>query len=59
LIVRQNLSRGEITTPKNHRKREVALGDVVLDMLKQHRHLRGESVFARADGSRMTKGEAK
>jgi integrase len=59
LLVRQNIARGQITTPKNHRKREVPLGDLVLATLRAHRHLRSECVFAKADGARMTKGEAK
>jgi integrase len=59
LLVRQNLSRGELTTPKNHRKREVPLGDMVLTTLRAHRHLRGEYVFVKPTGERMTKDEAK
>ena len=36
-----------------------ALGELVLTTLKAHRHLRGETVFAKADGERLIKGGAK
>ena len=56
LVVSRNLSRGKITTPKNGRTREILLGDDVLASLKRHRHLRGDVVFCKADGSMFTKG---
>ena len=59
LVVSRNLSRGEITTPKNGKTREIPLGDDVLASLKRHRHLRGEVVFCQADGRMLTKGETK
>jgi integrase len=52
LVVSRNLSRGEITTPKNGKTREIPLGDDVLAALKRH-------VFSKADGSMFTKGECK
>lgn len=48
-----------MTTPKNGKTREIPLGDDVLASLKRHRHLRGEVVFCKADGSMFTKGESK
>jgi hypothetical protein len=59
LVVSRNLSRGEITTPKNGKTREIPLGDDVLAALKRHRHLRGDVVFCQEDGSMFTKGETK
>jgi integrase len=59
LVVSRNLSRGEITTPTNGKTREIPLGDDVLAALKRHRHLRGELVFCKADGTMFTKGESK
>lgn len=59
LVVSRNLSRGEITTPKNGKTREIPLGDDVLAALKRHRHLRGDLVFSKPDGSMLTKGECK
>ena len=59
LVVSRNLSRGEITTPKSGKSREIPLGDDVLASLRRHRHLRGEFVFCKADGSMLTKGETK
>ena len=59
LVVSRNLSRGEITTPKNGKTREIPLGDDVLSALKRHRHLRGDVVFCTPAGSMFTKGESK
>jgi integrase len=59
LVVSRNLSRGEITTPKNGKTREIPLGDDVLAALKGHRHLRGDVVFSKPDGIMLTKGESK
>ena len=59
LVVSRNLSRGEITTPKNGKTREIPLGDDVLASLKRQRHLRGDLVFCKPDGSMLTKGECK
>ena len=59
LVVSRNLSRGEITTPKNGKTREIPLGDDVLAALKRHRHLRGEVVFCQPDGRMLTKGETR
>ncbi len=59
LVDSRNLSRGEITTPKNGKTREIPLGDDVLASLKRQRHLRGDLVFCKPDGSMLTKGECK
>jgi integrase len=45
LLVRQNLVRGVIGTPKNGKSREVPLSAATVAMLKSHRHLRGPLVF--------------
>ena len=59
LVVSRNLSRGEITTPKNGKTREIPLGDDVLAELKRHRHLRGDFVFCKASSEMFTKGDCK
>jgi integrase len=59
LIVRQNLSRGRLTTPKNGRERQVPLSDDLVKCLKAHRHLRGELLFCHRDGSSLNRGETK
>jgi integrase len=59
LLVRQNVVRGKIGTPKSGKPREIALGDEVRAALKSHRHLRGPLVFCDVDGHMLTKGELK
>jgi integrase len=59
LVVRRNLSRGEITTPKNGKTREIPLGNDVGAALNRHRHLRGDLVFCKAGGTTLTKGGTK
>jgi integrase len=59
IVVSRSLSYGEITSPKNGKTREIPLGNDVLAALKRHRHLRGEFVFCKEDGSMLTKGETK
>jgi integrase len=59
IVVRRAVARSVIGTPKNGKKREVPLSDQALSVLKAHRHLRGELVFCRADGSMLSKGELK
>ena len=53
------MSRGELTTPKNGKSREIPLGDDVSAAPKPHRHLRGGVVFCKKDGAMLTKGETK
>jgi integrase len=59
VVVSRNLARGEITTPKNGKSREIPLGNDVLAELKRHRHLRGDFVFSNKDGSVLAKGACK
>jgi integrase len=59
LVVRQNLSRGRLTTPKNGRERQVPLSDDLVTCLKAHRHRRGELLFCHDDGSCLRRGETK
>lgn len=55
LVVRQNVARGVVGTPKNGRSREVPLNDRALGALNDHLHRRGELVFCQDDGSMLTK----
>lgn len=59
ILVRRAVARGRIGTPKNGKAREVVIGKTAIEALKAHRHLRGELVFANADGGLLTKGECK
>ena len=54
LIVRQNVVRGIVGTPKSGKPREIALGDDVKAALKEHRHLHGPLVFCDMDGKMLT-----
>lgn len=51
LVVRQNVVRGVIGTPKSGKPREVPLSDQALAALKKQRHLRGPLVFCDVDGA--------
>ena len=51
ILVRRNVWRDKIGSPKGGRSREVPLNSVARDALKGHRHLRGELIFCRDDGS--------
>ncbi len=59
LVVRQSVTRGIVTTPKNGRSRKIPLAPSVLTALRSHRHLRGKLVFCAADGRMLTKNECK
>jgi integrase len=59
LVVNRNLSRGELTTPKNGRTREIPLGDIVTVELKRERHLRSDLIFCKKNGQSLTSGECK
>lgn len=59
IVVRQNIVRGRVGTPKSGKPREIALGDEVLAALKSHRHLRGELVFCDDGGRFLSKEECK
>jgi integrase len=50
LVVRRNLYRGHLGTPKGGRSREVPLNARALAALRQHRHLRSAYVFCRHTG---------
>lgn len=51
LVVRRSIVRGTVTTPKNHKPREIPLSPELEAALRSHRHLRGEPVFATASGT--------
>jgi integrase len=57
IMVRQNIVKGIVGTPKSGHAREIPLGDEVLKALKSHRHLRGPLVFCTMDGEEFTVGE--
>jgi integrase len=59
IMVRQNVVRGRIGTPKSGKPREIPLGDEVRAALKAHRHLRGPLVFSDLDGHMLTDSEPK
>src|SRR5262249_17617511 len=59
IVVRQNVVRGVIGTPKSGKPREIPLGDDVRKALKDHRHLRGPLVFCNMDGKMLTDSELK
>lgn len=50
LVVKQNIVRGIVGTPKSGKPREVPLSDEALKALTGHRHLRGPLVFGDWDG---------
>ena len=55
LLVRRSFTRGHVTTPKNHKKREIPLSPAAIDVLKRHRqlkHLKDGLVFCKPDGGR-------
>lgn len=51
--------RRKVYTPKSNRRREVPMSPRLMSVLKSHRHLRGELVFCREDGSMLTKDMVK
>ncbi|MDQ3295799.1 MAG: site-specific integrase [Myxococcota bacterium] len=59
IMVRQNVVRGIVGTPKSGKPREIALGDDVRAALKAHRHLRGPLVFCDMGGKMLTDSESK
>jgi integrase len=52
LLVRRSFCKGYVTTPKSGKPREVPLSAGTVDVLKRHRHLKGELVFCKEDGGR-------
>lgn len=50
LMVRRNVWRGHYGTPKGGRTREIPLNEKALQVLRAHRHLRGELVFCKESG---------
>ena len=59
IIVRQSSVRGIVGTPKGWRSREIELCSDLWDILKAHRHLRGELVFCDLDGQMLTKNQCR
>ncbi len=52
MVVRRNYYRGNVTTPKGGRKRDIPLSSQTVAVLKQHQHLKGELIFCKPDGGR-------
>lgn len=52
--VRRSIWRGEVTTPKSGRPREVPLSKETIAVLQSHRHLRGPYVFCYDNGDALT-----
>ena len=59
IMVRQNVVRGVIGTPKSGKAREIAMGNRARAALKEHRHLRGPYVFCNMAGKMLTDSETK
>jgi integrase len=59
LMVTQAVARGRVGTPKSNRQRWIPLCTTAVEALRRHRHLRGELVFCKADGSMYKRNEAK
>ena len=59
IMVRQNVVRGIVGTPKSGKPPEIALGDDVRAALKAHRRLRGPLVFCNMGGKMLTDSESK
>jgi integrase len=57
LMVRRSDWRGHVGPPKNGRNREVPLSPETVDVLKHHRHLRGDLVFCFETGRAFTENE--
>jgi len=51
LVVKRNVYRGRSGTPKGGCSREIPLSDTARRALKDHRHLKGPSVFCTSDGA--------
>ena len=51
LRVKRSVWKGHISSPKSGRFREVPLSTKLAEVLQDHRHLRGELVFCRENGS--------
>jgi excisionase family DNA binding protein len=59
IVVRQNVVRGVVDTPKSGKPREIPLGNEVIAEFKSHRHLRGPLVFCNGAGVMLTDSEMK
>lgn len=59
LVVRRSIWKGTFGTPKNGRTREVPLSRDAVEAFKRARHLKGELVFSKPDGSPLTKEQCK
>lgn len=57
LSVRRSLHRGDLTSPKSGRERTVPTTERLRLALKELRHLRGDAVFSKSDGTRYTRHE--
>jgi len=53
LVVRRNVVRGIVGTPKSGRSREIPLSWQTVEILRSERHLKGDLVFCYPDGTRL------
>jgi integrase len=59
LTVARSVVRGVVGSPKNGKTRPIPLSPETVQLLKRHRHLRGDLVFSAADGRMLVKTECK
>lgn len=52
LLVSRSFTRGQVTTTKTGRQRQIPLSEQTVAYLTTHRHLNGELVFSKNDGGR-------
>jgi integrase len=52
MVVRRGYYRGNVTTPKGGRKRDIPLSPQTITVLKRHQHFKGELIFSKPDGGR-------
>lgn len=58
LVVRQNITKGVLTTPKSGKSREVPLSDETAAIFRSIKHDRGPYVFAKTDGGFVSQSRA-
>lgn len=59
MVVRRSVVEGHVGTPKSGKSRKIPLNGTAVRVLKAHKHLRGEQVFCKEDGSMLTDGQIK
>lgn len=54
VFVRRNFTHGQVVTPKNGRHRRIPMSPELAEVLRASRHLGGELVFPREDGTHLS-----